>query len=247
MADELQASIKKVVTYGKALENKRETYLQQYESAVPNSQEQAQVYDAVFILDYMIETNKQMIVYLSFFQNTNNTLVMKARDNLFGAIESITDRDINIFVESIRQQILSNKNDVINALNNLSWLCRFVQATSAATIVMIPIVLLAFLLGALTAGYVTAIVGVAAVVTAINASILSKYRLELRTVHENLVEPLHILQVANHTKPLVAHSIFTTETIPSEIIRDGFFNHKASNNARIVKDDVASEYQRLAY
>ncbi len=245
MANEHQASIKKVVTYGKALANKKETYLQQYNDAVSNSQEQAQAYDAVFILDYMIATNKQMIVYLSFFQNTNHTLVMKARDNLFGSIENISDEDINIFVESMRKQILSNKNEVVNALKNLSWLLIFVQATSLAAIVSIPVLLTAFLLGALT-GYATlAILAVLTVVTAINSYILSKYKLELRAVKENLIDSLSILKDAEHQKPFVAHSIFTTETISSETIRNSFFSHKVSNNAPIVKDDVASEYQIL--
>lgn len=245
VANEHLAIIKKVDTYGKALANKKETYLQKYNDAASNSQDQAQAYDAVFILDYMIETNKQMIVYLSFFQNTNNTLVMKARDDLFGSIENIADEDIYIFVERIRQQILSNKNEVVNALKNLSWLLMFVQTSSLATIVIIPVLLSAFLLGAL-AGYATlAILAVLAVVTAINSYVLSKYKPELRAVKENLIDPLSILKDTDHQKIIDTHSIFTTGTISSETIRNSFFSHKVSNNAPIVKDDVALEYHTL--
>lgn len=245
MANEHQARIKKVVTYGKALANKKETYLQQFNDAASNSQEQAQAYDAVFILDFMIETNKQTIVYLSFFQNTNNTLVMKARDNLFESIENISDADINIFVENIRKQILSNKNEVVNALKNLSWLLMYVQATSLAVIVIIPVLLTAFLLGALTAYATLAILAGVAVVTAINSNILSKYKPEVHALKENLTDPLSFFKKADHQKAIVPHSIFTTETISSETIRNSFFSHKISNNAPIVKDDVASEYQIL--
>ena len=238
MLDRYEIVIKKLVTYGQALENKKHIY-SCINDSVLNLSEQEQKYDAVFILDYMLETNKKMVVYLRFLQKTNNGLAIKARDSLFESHDDNSNAEIHLLVENIRREIIANSNIIRDALKGLIWKLQVTQFISLSTMVILPGLVLSFLLGWIATIPMT-IVAVAAVATGIVGYYLNTTKAEISEIKENILEPISVLKKDNYQTSIPVSRKWAIETI-----RSNFFSKTIPGSASTISNDITLEYQNL--
>ena len=91
LKSELASKIFKTIeNYDAALSNLKNKYIDKAKSQLIDSVEQSQSIDQVFVLDFMIESNQLILIYLNYFKDLPSPLANQALDEILSVL-SIND------------------------------------------------------------------------------------------------------------------------------------------------------------
>jgi len=109
---------KLIENYAQAVSSVRETYFNVAKSQLINSIEQSITIDHILILDFMIESNQQMLNYLQRFKQHDNVLSIQALEALFEKLAVDENEDIHAIIQRLKQIIINDGPAVSNKLRN---------------------------------------------------------------------------------------------------------------------------------